>query len=148
VIDSSLQIPLNSQVLKEQGAARTIIATTPDADKDKYSALLRQGIEVITTGKDGADRVNIGDLLKKLGEMNISSVLVEGGAEVITSLIHSKLVDKYVVIIAPKVMGKGTDAIGDLGIPTVGGSLKLSFARVFRSGEDLIIEARPEANRG
>jgi len=144
-IDSSLRIPLNSKVLKEQEAARTIIAATPDADKGKHTALLRQGIEVITTGKDGAGRVDIGDLLKKLGEMNISSVLIEGGAEVITSMIRNKLVDKYIVIIAPRIMGKGIDAIGDLGTPTAGSSLKLSFSRIFRSGEDLIIEARPES---
>ena len=77
-----------------------------------------------------------------LGQRGISSVLVEGGAETITSLLRLNLVDRLVAIVAPKIMGKGIEAVGELNITDVSQTLKLSFGRVYRSGEDLVIEAR------
>jgi riboflavin biosynthesis pyrimidine reductase len=78
--------------------------------------------------------------------MNISSVLVEGGTAIITSLIRQRLVDKYIVISAPKIMGKGIDAVGDLGILDIDSALKLSFVKAYRNGQDLIIEAKPQVD--
>jgi len=86
-------------------------------------------------------------LLKKLGQREFSSILVEGGATLITSLIQQELVDRFVVILAPKIMGKGIDTVGDLGISDVERALKLSLDKAYRSGEDLVIEARPEVDR-
>ena len=54
------------------------------------------------------------------------------------------LVDKLVAIVAPKIMGKGIEAVGELNIADVSQALKLSFSRTYRLGEDLIIEARVE----
>jgi diaminohydroxyphosphoribosylaminopyrimidine deaminase/5-amino-6-(5-phosphoribosylamino)uracil reductase len=144
IIDGALRIPLNSRVLKEQTTARTIVAATSDADRKKRTSLTKKGIEVLTVKADSAGKVDLKDLLQRLGEMNISSVLIEGGAAVITSVIHRNLADKYVVIIAPKIMGAGINSVGDLGIKDIKHSIKLSVIRTFRSGEDLVIEARPE----
>jgi diaminohydroxyphosphoribosylaminopyrimidine deaminase/5-amino-6-(5-phosphoribosylamino)uracil reductase len=141
VADSKLRIPLKAKILKEQEVARTIIATTTKADKKKLSALKRMDIEVLTVKSDKAGDVDLKDLLKELGRRNISSVLVEGGAETITSFLQQRLADRVIAIVAPKVMGKGVEAVGELGVRQVKQSLKLSFERVYRRGEDVIIEA-------
>ena len=96
---------------------------------------------VLAEDKEG--EVNLAELLKRLGQRNISSVLVEGGATTITSFIRQGLVDKLVVIIAPKILGKGLEAVGDLGIREISRSLKLTFDKVYHKGEDLIVEAKP-----
>ncbi|MEE8372206.1 MAG: dihydrofolate reductase family protein, partial [Dehalococcoidia bacterium] len=126
----------------DQDAARTIVATTRDADREKLSSLERMGIEVLIVDSDEWRRVELGHLLKELGRKSISSVLAEGGAGIITSLIAQGQADKLVAIVAPRIMGSGIDTIGDLGTLNVDQALRLSFDRVYRSGDDLVIEAR------
>ena len=141
VADSKLRIPLKAKILQEQEAARTIIATTSKADKKKLSTLKRMDIEVLTVKSDRAGDVDLKDLLEELGRRDISSVLAEGGAKTITSFLRQRLADRVIAIIAPKVMGKGVEAVGELGIRKVKQALRLSFQRVYRRGEDVIIEA-------
>ena len=141
VVDSRLRIPLSSKILKDLESAPTIIAATSQADIEQAFALSVMGIEVLTIGEDSEGMVDLKELLHKLGKKNISSVLVEGGATTITSFIRQGLADKIVAIIAPKIMGEGVEAVGDLGILKVGRALKLSFDKVYRKGEDVVVEA-------
>lgn len=94
------------------------------------------------TPEDKAGEVDLRHLLRILGQRGISSVLVEGGARVITSLLRQNLVDKLVIAVAPKIMGKGIEAVGELNVGEVSQTLKLSFRKIYRMGEDLVIEAR------
>ena len=48
------------------------------------------------------------------------------------------------VFIAPRILGKGTDSVGELNITDISKAVKLSFTRVYRSGEDIVVEARME----
>jgi riboflavin biosynthesis pyrimidine reductase len=52
-----------------------------------------------------------------------------------------------VIIIAPKIVGKGLEAIGDLGIKSINESLRLTYRKVRRLGDDLIIDGRIEKKR-
>jgi diaminohydroxyphosphoribosylaminopyrimidine deaminase/5-amino-6-(5-phosphoribosylamino)uracil reductase len=142
VADSRLRIPLSAGILREQEIAPTIIAATSQADIEKKLALNVMGIEVLTVEEDSEGMIGLKDMLQKLGKKNISSVLVEGGATTITSFIRQWLADKLVVIMAPKIMGKGVEAVGDLGVLQVGRAMKLSFEKVYRRGEDIVVEAR------
>jgi diaminohydroxyphosphoribosylaminopyrimidine deaminase/5-amino-6-(5-phosphoribosylamino)uracil reductase len=58
----------------------------------------------------GEDKVDLPQLLKKLAEMNICSVLVEGGGQLNFSMLKAGLVDKVYAFIAPKLIG-GRDAL-------------------------------------
>ena len=142
ILDSKLRIPLDAEVVKNKEVASTIIATTPHADEKKLSRLREMGIEVLVVKEDKNGEVDLRHLLSTLGKREISSVLVEGGAGVITSLLHQNLADKLVVAIAPKIMGKGIEAVGELNIREVSQTLKLSFRKVYKAAEDLVIEAR------
>lgn len=144
--DSTLRIPLEARVLKDQDVARTVVATTSRADREKALALEKMGIEVMTIRADGEGDVDLRDLLGKLAKMGVSSVLVEGGAGIITSLFRWKLVDKVVLVVAPKVMGKGIEAVGDLRIRGVDDTIGLSFVKTYRAGEDIVIEAKARAD--
>ncbi len=142
VLDTRLRIPLDSKVIKSQETASTIIATTSRADEEKLSYLCGKGIKVLVTQEDKDGEINLRHLLKMLGGLGISSVLVEGGAGVITSLLSQNLVDKMVVIVTPRIMGEGIEAVGELNIRDVSQTLKLSFSKIYRLGGDLIIEGK------
>ena len=142
ILDSRLRIPLDARVFRNREVALTIVATTSRADEKKLAHLREKGIEVLVVKEDEDGEVDLKHLLSMLGERGISSVLVEGGAGVITSLLRRNLADKIVVAVAPKIMGKGIEAVGELNIREVGKALKLSFRKIYRVGEDLVIEAR------
>lgn len=144
ILDSKLRIPLGAKVLQKQETARTIIASTPAAPKEKAAALKEKGIEVLTVPADKGGRVDLKKLLKKLGERSITSLLVEGGGEVYTSFLKLGLADKIVGIIAPKILGRGLDTVRDLDINDISKALPLVFDRVYRSGVDIVVEARPK----
>ena len=120
----------------------TLVVTTPAADVEKLTALCESGIELLTVSADDSNQVDIRQLLKVLGQRQISSVLVEGGGEIITSFLRLGLADRLVVFTAPRIMGRGVEAVGELEIKDVAGALKLTFERVYRSAEDVVIEAR------
>ncbi len=142
ILDSTLRIPLGSRVLKNQGKAKTLVAATPCAAKAKVAALQKMGIEVLIIPPDKDGRVDLTKLLPTLGAREITSLLVEGGGEVITSFLRLGLADKLVVIIAPKLLGKGTDAVGDLNIADLAKAYQLTFDKVYRSGVDIVVEAK------
>jgi diaminohydroxyphosphoribosylaminopyrimidine deaminase/5-amino-6-(5-phosphoribosylamino)uracil reductase len=140
IADSKLRIPLDSRVLQEQDIAPTIIATTLKADETKKSSLMNMGIEVMEVAADSEQRVDLEDLLLKLGRRGISSVLVEGGSGIITSMLSRGLADKLVVAVAPKILGKGIEAVGNLGISEIGSCVNLASVKIYRKGMDLILE--------
>ncbi len=104
IVDSLARTPLTAKVVCD-GAALTLIAVTAAAAQEKVEALRRAGVEVMVTPADAAGRVDLRELLRALGERQISSVLVEGGATINASFWAGKLVDRVYWFIAPKIIG-------------------------------------------
>jgi diaminohydroxyphosphoribosylaminopyrimidine deaminase/5-amino-6-(5-phosphoribosylamino)uracil reductase len=102
IIDSTLRIPLESQLLHDR-SADTIILTTQGCDRDKKADLHALGVEIVEVN-DG-NRVDLSKAMKLIGEREIASVLVEGGATLGGALLDQHLVDKIVLYIAPKIIG-------------------------------------------
>jgi 5-amino-6-(5-phosphoribosylamino)uracil reductase/diaminohydroxyphosphoribosylaminopyrimidine deaminase/5-amino-6-(5-phosphoribosylamino)uracil reductase len=138
IADSTLRLPLDAHVLTDGGS--TIVATTSRAALQGMDAIRLLGAEVLVVGQDPAGRVDLRALLYRLGALGISSLLIEGGAGVITSALRDRLVDRLVVCIAPKVIGAGRDAIGDLGIRTMDQALQFSRSAVRVVGEDIVFD--------
>ncbi len=148
ILDSRLRMPPDAEIVRTQDVSPVIIATTAQADRERKSKLRELGIEILEVQSGISGGIDLKGLLKALGERNISSLLVEGGARVITSFLRQKLADKFVVAIAPKILGKGTDAVGELDIARISQSLPLKFQKITRAGEDVVIEARVERSAG
>jgi diaminohydroxyphosphoribosylaminopyrimidine deaminase/5-amino-6-(5-phosphoribosylamino)uracil reductase len=142
IVDSLLRIPMEAQVLKNQNAAQTIVATTANADAEKFAQLKSIGIETLVIGDDTDHHVDLKKLFTELSKRNISSVLVEGGSAIITSMLKEKMPDRLVIVIAPKIVGKGIEAVGDLNIQSMDESLRLAYGKIRRLGDDLIIDGR------
>ena len=140
VVDSKLRIPIKSFVLKDNNSHLTTIATTSKAPSRKVTAVKGLGAEVLVVKKDKKGRVSLRDLLRGLGKRGITSVMVEGGSEIVTSLLRANLVDKMIILTAPKIMGKGLEAIGDLGVCKIKDTIKFSSFKTMRKGDDLVFE--------
>jgi riboflavin biosynthesis pyrimidine reductase len=93
---------------------------------------------------DADNRVDLVALLGELVASGIGSVMVEGGATLITGFFRAGLVDRLAVCLAPKILGNGIQAIGDLGIRDLSRSLILADAAVEPYGVDLVLSGRVE----
>ncbi|MFQ6066370.1 MAG: bifunctional diaminohydroxyphosphoribosylaminopyrimidine deaminase/5-amino-6-(5-phosphoribosylamino)uracil reductase RibD [bacterium] len=107
VMDSSLRIPLEARALQDLDKADTFVFTTLRSDKDKLQQLKEKGIKVALMGEENG-KVNLEEVLKKLGELEIMSLLVEGGGEVIGSFFEKRSVDKIFLFLAPRIIGGRT----------------------------------------
>ena len=141
IVDARLDIPMSAAVLAGSAAHGTLLAVTAEASKDKARLLEERGATVLTCA-DTAGRVELGDLLNKLGARGVQSVLVEGGAILNQSLLTTGLVDRVVIFFAPKLLG-GNDGKGMFsgdGVRTLAEAVRLRDVRVSRCGEDTLIE--------
>ncbi|MFY9609398.1 MAG: bifunctional diaminohydroxyphosphoribosylaminopyrimidine deaminase/5-amino-6-(5-phosphoribosylamino)uracil reductase RibD [Blastocatellia bacterium] len=143
ILDSSLRLPVEARVLANGAARHTLVITTGAADSDRAAEIESLGAEVLKL-QSAADRagVDVRKALENLGSRGISSVLVEGGAATVTSLLAARLVDRLVIAIAPKIIGRGTEAIGELGIEHLKDALTFSSFKTRRLGPDIIVDAR------
>jgi diaminohydroxyphosphoribosylaminopyrimidine deaminase/5-amino-6-(5-phosphoribosylamino)uracil reductase len=142
IIDSALNIPAKSKVLQNLSKNKPIIATIKKGGDPQFQRLAKLGAEVITIDADKQGNVDLKKLFKILAKRNISSILVEGGAQIITSLLMNNLANRLVTIIAPKILGTGIEAVGDLKINNLDLAKILSIRKIVRSGEDIILDSR------
>jgi 3,4-dihydroxy 2-butanone 4-phosphate synthase/GTP cyclohydrolase II len=136
VLDSTLRIPDRSRVLADDAA--TTIVTTDSSPVERQDELRSRGVAVLVvpTGPSGVDAAAALEALRRAG---IRSLLVEGGARVITSFLSQGLADRLIVGIAPRVLGSGTDAVSDLGVTEVSKSLRIERRAVHLAGDDVLI---------
>ena len=148
VVDSSLRIDINANVVQDK-SAKTIVATTDKANKDKILKLQAQDVDVIVVDKDENDKVDIEKLLDILGQQNICSILVEGGATLSGSFVAKKLVDKVYFFIAPKIIG-GKEAktpVAGTGILNLQEALALKDIQIEKLEEDILIIGRVDKDK-
>jgi diaminohydroxyphosphoribosylaminopyrimidine deaminase/5-amino-6-(5-phosphoribosylamino)uracil reductase len=139
VLDSRLTISPEARMLNQSSTAETLLVCGPSAPDEKRARLREKGACLIQMPLV-ADRIDLRALMKELGTRGVTSLLVEGGAEVAGEALKAGIVDKVYFFYAPKIMG------GD-GIPICGGKgpekmsecLPLSRTTVSRAGEDILV---------
>lgn len=135
VLDSTLRTPVAARVLSADAA--TVLLTTARSAPAGRDALRSCGVDVkvVAAGPDGVD---LAAGLRALRELGVTSLLVEGGARVITSMLAARLVDRLVVSTASKIIGAGTEAVGDLRIDRVSDGITLTNRRVHVMSDDVL----------
>jgi diaminohydroxyphosphoribosylaminopyrimidine deaminase/5-amino-6-(5-phosphoribosylamino)uracil reductase len=142
IIDSELNIPPQAKIFHNISQAKTLIATIKTAADPRFQRVADSGVEIITIKADKKGNVDLKKLFKILAGREISSILIEGGAKIITSVLKNNLANRLVTIIAPKIIGSGIEAVGDLNIKKLSSAKKLSIKKVSRCGVDIIIDSR------
>lgn len=141
IVDSKLKIPMDANVIMDN-LSHTIIATTEFADKTKIVSLEKLGVKILII-KSKNERVDLQDLMIKLGKLNIDSVLLEGGSTLTFSALEENIVDKIQFYISPKIIGgkNSKTPVGGKGIKKISDAIKLENMTVRYIGIDLLIEA-------
>jgi riboflavin-specific deaminase-like protein len=136
VVDSTLRLPLEAQVLTD-GAAPTLVATTDRALPERVAAVRRLGVDVLQLPADDEGRVDLRCLLERLPA---ESVLIEGGGGLITSALSQRLVQRLVVCIAPLLIGRGTEAVGDLRVDRLHDAFSFTTGQFSMLDDDVIFD--------
>jgi riboflavin-specific deaminase-like protein len=112
IVDSQLRLPLTARLLTEH-PRKPIVATTATADPRRAAALQDAGAQVVRLPGTGNGRVSLPALLDWLYQSGLHRLMVEGGANIITSFLAAQLVDRLVITVAPLLVG-GLNAVGNL----------------------------------
>jgi riboflavin-specific deaminase-like protein len=142
VVDSRLRSPIKARAFNTKRGTKTILATTSRANNKKVKQFEKKGVEILFVKTNKVHQVDLKDLLFKLGEKNINSVLVEGGAKIITSFLKEKLADRIIIIIAPLIMGKGLSSVSDREIKKIKGSISFSSFKLYQYDKDLVLDGK------
>lgn len=145
IVDPHLRIPHNARVLNPDSPAKTLIAVSGDLPAESLKRVQKTGVSILAcpTKKSWID---LDALMHMLGDTNITSLLVEGGSAILGSMIRERLIDKFHIFKAPKILGGGD------GMPMASGpgathmdrSLRLRDMKVRRFGDDILISGYPE----
>ncbi|MBE0478157.1 bifunctional diaminohydroxyphosphoribosylaminopyrimidine deaminase/5-amino-6-(5-phosphoribosylamino)uracil reductase RibD [Candidatus Aerophobetes bacterium] len=143
VLDTHLKIPLGAKILEQQSNFPTLIFTGSHTGIDKMKVLTEKGVGVkIVEEKEG--RVNLGKVLQELGKMEIASLLVEGGGEVIASFIKENQVDELFLFLSPCIIG-GKEAptwVEGEGFCLLKDATKVKIESIRRVGEDVLLRGK------
>jgi len=142
IVDSKLTISPKAKVIQNISLAPTLIATVKKSDDHRFRKLSRLGVELLSVDADVQGRVDLKKLFKLLGERKISSIMIEGGAQIITSILKKNLANRMVTVIAPKIIGKGIETVGDLNIRNLDSAKKLSIRKILKRGDDIILDSQ------
>lgn len=141
IVDSRGRIPLKARVLDAENNHRTIVAVAGKISENKLNELKSRSVEVINTESDN-QRVHIRKLFSILGQKDITSILLEGGGTLNASVIQNRLVDKFLLFIAPKIIGgkEAPTCVEGKGLADMNDAFMLSFSKQKRFGEDVMLE--------
>jgi diaminohydroxyphosphoribosylaminopyrimidine deaminase / 5-amino-6-(5-phosphoribosylamino)uracil reductase len=141
VVDSQLRLPSHAKLLTASAAAGTIVATTAKAPADKRRQLEAAGAQVLVIDRDSSG-VALGPLMQRLGAMQITSILLEGGGELHASALRAGVVDKVLYFLAPTLIGgrAAPPAIGGEGFPRLAQAVTLDRVQVTQLDGDILIE--------
>lgn len=183
ICDSSLRLPLDSQLVQSASDVPTIVACAapsgertqdlnagangeasqdqngaasenrsqdqnaaalPDRDfLEKEKALAKKGVQVIRCGSPSCgNHVDLCLLMKKLGELGLDSVLVEGGGALNFSLLKAGLVQRVYSFVAPKIFGGAAapSPVAGSGVLEVADAFSLEQTNARKIGSDVLIE--------
>jgi len=137
ILDSYLRIPPESRVI--QTAENDVLVLCSTAEEEAKKSLEAKGIRVQQIAATAEGRPDFAAIIKSLGELEITSLLIEGGALVNGAALASGEVDKVFLYYAPKIFGEGA-------VPFIAGDVlrgkapRVQRFELHRFGEDFALE--------
>jgi len=142
VLDSALRTPPSARLLAaEAGAgAALVIGCAERSSAERRRALEAAGAEVLLTSSAQDGRVALTEVLGLLAARGAQSLLVEGGAQVLTAFLQAGLANRAEVEIAPVWFGApATPSVCELGVTRTAQALKLERIEVENLGQSLLV---------
>jgi diaminohydroxyphosphoribosylaminopyrimidine deaminase/5-amino-6-(5-phosphoribosylamino)uracil reductase len=141
ILDTRLTICEDANVIQQKSTAPTIVVTGPDVPPEKKDRLLRKNVQVLEIGLKN-NRLDLCQLMVKLGKLSMTSLLVEGGGTVAASALSAGIVNKLVYFVAPRLMGgsDGKAVFEGKGAEKLTDAVTLEQMTVTRVGQDILIQ--------
>lgn len=140
VFDSTARLPLDSQLARTAPEVPLFVICGPDAPADRIEALRRAGAEPIAVPGGRSER--IAAALGELGQRQLTSVLLEGGAELAGAFAAAGEIDELRLFYAPIVLGGGRPLFFGAGADAIAAGLRPEAVEWERSGDDMLLRAR------
>tara|TARA_B110000858_G_scaffold198281_1_gene263722 strand:- start:26874 stop:27602 length:729 start_codon:yes stop_codon:yes gene_type:complete len=134
VLDSQLRTPPSAKICHHPDKQCWILTILPNAES------LGEQVEVLTVNSsdENQQHVSLEAAMNLLYERGIKSLMVEGGAEVITAFLKARLADALVLTVAPRLVG-GYKAVGDLQAEGCDDQLRIHPLHCAPAGSDIIV---------
>jgi diaminohydroxyphosphoribosylaminopyrimidine deaminase/5-amino-6-(5-phosphoribosylamino)uracil reductase len=142
VLDPNARTPLSARILNDEFTAWTTVVVAKATAKNRVEKLMGKTNVLVAPGRDG--QIDLCWLLKKFGEENVTSLLIEGGGETNARFLEQKLVQRIAFFYAPKILC-GRDArkgVAGKGIERLAEKISLREVEWKKFGEDLFLTAR------
>ena len=141
ICDTHLRTPLDANVVTTAQETPTILATCC-TDPERQRPYEAAGCQVLCVDQQDG-HVNLPQLMERLGEMQLDSILLEGGGTLNWAALESGIVQKVQAYIAPKLLGGRTakTPVEGTGVPTPDQAFFLRNSRITQLGEDFLIES-------
>lgn len=138
VCDTSLRIPEDCQLVSSTEIAPVVVMTC-SGDREKITRLTEKGVQVCRVAeKDG--HTDFCQVLQKLGEMGLDSVLIEGGAQIHAAALKTGMVQQLQVYIAPKLVGgDGLSPVGAMNLVKMQDAVVCTAPQVRLFGQDVLL---------
>ena len=147
VLDRKLELSRSFKVFNDE--AETIVFTSekrPDAKRVAYS---KSRCVTVFPVKEIKGQLNVREILRTLYSLGITSLLIEGGGELIASFFETRAVDRVYMFIAPFILGGRTTitSVEGIGVQKVNEAIRLENVKTSKIGEDLLVEGYVHGNR-
>src|SRR5579864_1162345 len=145
ILDSRLRLPIESRLVASvtNSSQNDVLVFCSTADARKRSELEQRGLRVEQLAAVTADgRADMPAILRRLGQLEISSVMIEGGATVNWTALAAGVVDKVFLYYAPKILA-GTGSIpfaAGVGFRRMSEAAQVKSVHLHRFGEDFAVE--------
>jgi len=142
ICDTQLQTPLTATLVTTAKETPTLLATCC-TDEEKLTPYIQQGCKVLTLTRGEDGHLDLRELMTRLGERKIDSILLEGGAALNWSALQSGIVHQVQAYLAPKLFGGmgAKSPVGGIGVHHPDDAFRLSPPVISRLGDDILLES-------
>lgn len=141
ILDPNLKSCIDRKIFHSEKNV-LLVTSAEKKNSPKVKMLQELGVKFLFLRTDEQKRFHLKTVLKKIGDENITSILVEGGAKVYNSFIKENLFDEMQIFIAPKLLGSGIQFLSDFGIKEMSKARKLSIHSFEKYDDDLLLNLR------
>lgn len=141
VLDTRLTIKEDAKILTLESSAPTIIVTGPNAPADKIAVLKKKGVVILQVPLQD-QRLDLNEVMIKLGQMSVVNLLIEGGGTIAGEALQKGIVNKVMYFIAPKILGgsDGTPVFKGKGPELIKDVFALKDIDILRFEDDVLIQ--------
>ena len=141
ILDSTGRVPLTARIFQEQLPGQTLVVTTKGMSAVHQMKLEKLGVHILVVPASLTGQVSIKAMLETLGQRCITSLMVEGGAQVLGSFRDEGCVNEVWAFLAPIIIGGGEapGAVGGIGADTLVKANRLHSVEMENLGDDILI---------